>query len=111
VRTMAITTKSVLVEAYWSVRLIERVYPILQCAYDIILEELKGSGLNKDIVLQIAVKAVNDLASLDRLVLTLLVFGAYLRLSKLDPLALLVTQRATAIKKAISEVTKLRAKI
>jgi hypothetical protein len=32
-----------------------------------------------------AVKAVNDTAGPDRLVPTLLVYGAYLRISKLDP--------------------------
>jgi hypothetical protein len=37
-----------------------------------------------------AIKAVNDTASLNRLVLTLLVYGAYLRISDLDPLALSV---------------------
>jgi hypothetical protein len=90
-RSMAIITKSIPVEAYWSVGLIERAYLILQCAYNIISEELKRSGLNKDITLQIAVKAVNDSAGPDGLVPTLLVFRAYPRLSKLDLLALLVT--------------------
>ena len=33
-----------------------------------------------------AVKAINNTASLNRLVPTLLVYGAYLRISKLDPL-------------------------
>ena len=32
-----------------------------------------------------AVKAVNNTTGLDRLVPTLLVYGAYLRISKLDP--------------------------
>jgi len=34
-----------------------------------------------------AVKAVNDTAGPDGLVFTLLVYGAYLRISKLDPFA------------------------
>ena len=37
-------------------------------------------------ILQMAVKAVNDTAGLDGLVPTLLVYGAYLRMSNLDPL-------------------------
>jgi hypothetical protein len=37
-----------------------------------------------------AVKAVNNTAGLNRLVPTLLVYGAYLRISNLDPLALFI---------------------
>ena len=54
-----------------------------------------------------AVKAVNDTTSPDGLVPTLLVFSAYLRMTKLDLLALLITARATAVHKAIAEITKL----
>ena len=43
--------------------------------YKIISSELKGAS--KEFTLQIAVKAVNNSASLDRLVPILLVFGAY----------------------------------
>ena len=57
-----------------------------------------------------AVKAVNDTASPDGLVPTLLVYGAYLRMGKLDPPALSVTDRAAAIRKAMAEIVKLRAK-
>jgi hypothetical protein len=44
-----------------------------------------------------AVKAVNDTASLDRLVPTLLVYGAYLRISNLDPPAPSITERVAII--------------
>ena len=57
-----------------------------------------------------AVKAVNNTASLDRLVPTLLVYKAYLRISKLDPSALSVMDRAAAIRKAMAEIVKLWAK-
>ena len=43
--------------------------------YKIISLELEDAS--KELTLQIAVKAVNNSASLDRLVPTLLVFGAY----------------------------------
>ena len=43
--------------------------------YKIISLELKG--ISKEFTLQIAVKAVNDFAGLDRLIPILLVFGAY----------------------------------
>ena len=38
-----------------------------------------------------AVKAINNTASLNRLVLTFLVYRAYLRINKLDPSALFIT--------------------
>ena len=44
-----------------------------------------------------AVKAINDTTSLDGLVLTLLVYRAYLRISKLDPFALSIMEQAAAI--------------
>ena len=57
-----------------------------------------------------AVKAVNDTASLDGLVPTLLVYGVYLRMSKLDSPAPSITEQAAAIWKAMAEIVKLQAK-
>jgi hypothetical protein len=57
-----------------------------------------------------AVKAVNDTASPDGLVPTLLVYGAYLRMSNLGPPTPSITERAAVIRKAIAEIVKLRAK-
>ena len=48
---------------------------LLYCVYKIISSELKG--VSKKLTLQMAIKAVNDFTSLDRLILILLVFGAY----------------------------------
>ena len=56
-----------------------------------------------------AVKAVNDTAGPDGLVPTLLVFGAYPRMSELDPPEPSIAQRAAAIRKAMEEVLKVRA--
>jgi hypothetical protein len=56
-----------------------------------------------------AMKAVNDTSSLDGLIPTLLVFGTYLKMTKLDPPAPLITARAMAIRKAMAEITKLQA--
>ena len=44
-----------------------------------------------------AVKAVNNTTSPNGLVPTLLVYGAYLRISNLDPPALSITERAAII--------------
>ena len=57
-----------------------------------------------------AVKAVNDTTGPDRLVPTLLVYGAYLRISKLDSPALSITERAAVIWKAMAKIVKLWAK-
>jgi hypothetical protein len=55
-----------------------------------------------------AVKAINDTAGYDSIVPTLLVFGAFPRITHIDPSAPLIAQQATAIKKAMAKVTKLR---
>jgi len=57
-----------------------------------------------------AVKAVNDTASPNGLVLTLLVYRAYLRISNLGPPTPSITERVAAIRKAMAEIVKLRAK-
>jgi hypothetical protein len=57
-----------------------------------------------------AVKAVNNTAGPDRLVPTLLVYSIYPRISNLDPLALFIIDQAIIIRKAMSEIAKLRAK-
>ena len=57
-----------------------------------------------------AVKAVNNTASPNGLVPTLLVYRAYLRISKLDPPTPSITDRAAIIRKAMAEIVKLRAK-
>jgi len=57
-----------------------------------------------------AVKAVNDIAGPDGLVPTLLVYGAYLRISNLDPPAPSIMERVAAIRKAMAKIVKLWAK-
>ena len=53
-----------------------------------------------------AVKAVNDIASLDGLVPILLIFGAYPRLTSSDPLSPGIIKRAEAIYMAMKEVRR-----
>ena len=59
-------------------------------------------------VLQMAVKAVNDTAGPNGLVPTLLVFGAYPQMVEMDPPAPNMIDRTKAVKKAMAEVAKLR---
>jgi len=55
-------------------------------------------------ILQIAIKAINDLAGPNGIIFTLLVFSIYLQLTKIDSLSLSVTKRIKAICAATKEV-------
>ena len=57
-----------------------------------------------------AFKAINDSAGPDGLILTLLVFGAYPRMTEFDAPSPTTKHRATVIKKAMAEIQKIRAK-
>ena len=106
---MAIATKTVLVKAYWSIRIVEKYYSVLRRAYKIIVYDLQGCGLSKEIILQMAIKAINNTAEPNGLAPILLVFGAYLCMSEFDAPTPIITQRVTAIKNAIKEMQKVRA--
>ena len=105
-----IKIKKVLVEAHNSVGLVKRYYISLQYAYEIIQNKLKGKYINKEIILQMAVKAINNLIKFNKIIPTLLVFSTYLQLTKIDPLSLSVIKRIEAICIAIKEVRRLYTK-
>jgi hypothetical protein len=71
------------------VGIVERYYKLIRRAYTIITTKIPD--ISKDIALQIAFKAINDIIKLDSLVLILLVYSAYPRITKHDPLSPLVT--------------------
>jgi di/tripeptidase len=75
--SIAIEIKEVPVKAHNSVGQVEQYYTPLQRAYEIIQDKLKDEQIDKEIMLQMAVKAINDSAGPDGIVPTLLVFGAY----------------------------------
>ena len=54
-----------------------------------------------------AIKAVNNTTSLNKLVPTLLVYKAYLKISKLDPPAPFIIDWVAAIWKVMAEIVKL----
>ena len=60
--------------------------------------------VDKKISLQIAVKAINNSAELNRIISTFLVFRAYPQITKIDALLLSIIKRAKAIHIAIKEV-------
>lgn len=105
--TMGISTKAVPVEAHNSIGMGERYHGPLRRIYQIITVELPG--IDKEMALQMSFKAINDTAGPDGLVPTLLVFGAYPRMTDSDAPSPTVTQRANAMRKAMEEVRKVRA--
>ena len=72
---MVIKVKEVPIKVYNNIRKVEWYYMPLHYIYKIISLKLKGAS--EELTLQMAVKAVNNSASLDGLIFILLVFGAY----------------------------------
>jgi hypothetical protein len=91
-------------EAHHSNGIVERYHVPLRRAYDIVAKEMPD--LNKEARLQMAVKAVNDTAGPNGLTPTLLVFGAFPRMSREDRPTASTTQRAATIRKAMAEVRR-----
>ena len=54
-----------------------------------------------------AVKAINNTVNPNRLILTLLIYGVYLRINKLNPLTLSITDWAAVIRKVMAKIVKL----
>lgn len=102
-KSLAIDVKEVFIEAHNSVEKVERYHTPLQRCYKILQNEL-GTDIVQDTLLQIAVKAVNDSARLDKIILMLLVFGLYLQIRKTDLLAPLIALQAKAIQEAMKKV-------
>jgi hypothetical protein len=108
-RILAIEVEEVPIEAYKSIGKIERYYGPLKRAFEVIIADL-GISLVSEYVLQMAVKAVNDTAGHDGFVPIFLIFGIYFRFL-LSSLSLpLLTVRANAVRKAMAEVRKLKAR-
>ena len=60
--------------------------------------------VNKKISLQMVVKAINNLARLDKIISIFLIFGTYPQITKMDTLSLSVTKEAKVIRTAIKEI-------
>jgi hypothetical protein len=108
-RILAIEIEEVPVEAHNSIGKIERYHDPLKRVFEVIIANL-GTSLAPEYVLQMAVKAVNDTAGHDNLVLILLMFGTYPRLSPSSPSSPSLIIRANAVRKAMAEVRKLKAR-
>ncbi|KAI0996971.1 hypothetical protein K3495_g11210 [Podosphaera aphanis] len=110
--SLSITTKEAPVESPNTMGLVERYHKPLRRVYEIIEEEIGASDTEeqKGTILQMAVKAINDTAGYNGIVPTLLVFGAFPRIANIYPPAPSITKRAAALKKAMAEVSKIRAR-
>lgn len=99
---MGIIIKNTSVEGHHSISMVKRYHGPLRQVYLIVTTEIPGIEL--DLALQMIFKAINDLVGPNGLVLTLLVFGAYSRMTELDTPFPLISQCAMAMKKVMDEV-------
>jgi hypothetical protein len=106
--SMTIIIKAMLVEAHWSINVVKRYHAELRRAYQMIFENLE-STINKKIILQMIVKAINDTIDFDELMFILLIFEAYSRMHIMNLSISSIIQRAMIIEKAMIEIRKFRA--
>ena len=102
---MKIMMKNVSVETHHFIDQIERYHDLLRRVYLIIASEILE--IDPDLNLQMALKTINDSIESHGLVPTLLMFGAYSRMTELDAFSPTINQRAIAMKKAMNEMRKL----
>jgi hypothetical protein len=74
-----------------------------------IFENLNATEIIKEMILQMTVKAINDTADPDELMLTLLIFDVYSRMRVMNSSTSSISQRAMIIEKAMIEMRKFRA--
>ncbi len=108
--SMTIIIKAVFVEVHWSIDVVKRYHAELRRAYQMIFENLNTeSAINKEIMLQMIVKAINDTVDFDELMLIVLIFETYSRIHVMNLSTSSITQRAMIIEKAMIEIRKIRA--
>ena len=104
---MRIMMKNVSVETHHSIDQIERYHELLRRVYLIIVSEI--SEIDPELNLQMTLKTINDSIESHELIFILLIFGAYLRMTKLDAPSPTISQRAIAMKKVMNEMRKFNA--
>ena len=101
---MGIIVQNAPVEAHHSIGMVEHYHRSLEHVYSIISTEILG--IKPDLVLQMFFKTINYSVGPNRLVPTVLVFGAYPRMTELDASSPSIIQRVIAMKNAMDEVRK-----
>ncbi len=101
---MGIIVKNIPIEAHHSIGMVERYHGPLRQIYSIITTELPG--IKPELALQISFKALKDSVRPNGLVPTLLVFGAYPRMTDMNAPSPTITQRNIAMRKAMEEIRR-----
>jgi hypothetical protein len=101
---MSIEIKTIFVETYHSIEMIKQYHESLKRIYSIIIAEMLTIDLES--ALQISVKTLNDLAELDDLISTLLMFETYFRIID-DAFSSTITQRVIVMRKIMNEIKRL----
>ncbi len=104
VANMGIIVKNVAVEVHHFIGIVERYHGLLRRVDSIIIIQIPG--IKPELALQMSFKAINDSVSPNKLVPTLLVFGAYPRMTKQDAPSLSITQGAMTMQKAMDEIRR-----
>jgi hypothetical protein len=102
---MSIRVNTVSIETHHSIDMIERYHDSLRRVYAIIIAKI--SDIDSNSTLQMTFKALNDFAEFNELILTLLVFGTYFRMTEMNAFSSTITQRFVAMRKIMNEVRKL----
>ncbi len=105
---MTIIIKAISIKTHLSINIVEKYHVELRRTYQMIFENLE-TDINKEIILQMIVKAVNDTVDLDELMFTLLIFDVYSRMHVMNSSILSINQRTMIIEKAMIEMRKFRA--
>ncbi len=101
---MSIEIKTISVETHHSIEMMKRYHESLRRIYSIIISEMLIIDLES--VLQMSFKTLNDSVEFDDLILTLLVFDAYLRMIESDALSSTIIQRFMIMKKTMNEIKR-----
>jgi hypothetical protein len=101
-KSIIIQIQEIPVEAYNSIGKIKRYYTFLQQVYKIICDELHDTSV--EVSLQITIKTINDSAGPDGIILILLMFSAYPRITKNLVLLFIIIKRAETIRKTTKEI-------
>lgn len=109
-KIMGITCEEMPIEAHWALGKVERSHGPLRRAFEILKAEI-GYCTDDETLLQMAVKALNDTAGPNGIVPTLLVFGAYPRISQDSPPSPDIARRALAVQKAMKMLRTIRAEV
>jgi hypothetical protein len=104
VANMSIEVKTISVEAHHSIEMMKRYHGPLRRIYSIIIAEMLT--IDPESALQMSFKALNDSVGFDGLVLTLLIFEVYSRMTD-DAFSSTIIQRAIAMRKVMDEVKRL----